>query len=281
MIRSGFILTPDQGYNGGLARHAWSRACRLFNLSGVYPSMSKTFEVPAELRADVGKGASRRLRRTGRVPAILYGAGQNPVGLTVEHNFLIHAIENEAFRSSVLDLVADGKRQQVILRDLQRHPFRPLITHVDFLRVSAGQMLRIEVPLHFVNEEQSPAARKAGIVISHQITEVEIASTPESLPEYLEVDLSGLEPGDAIMMSQIALPDGVTIPALEVSEDNDAPVVTALFIRESQGTGELAAEADAAADILPEVETVAESEEAAEDEDSAAEADEEDTRKDD
>ena len=233
--------------------------------------MSKKFEVSAELRADVGKGASRRLRRAGRVPAIVYGAEQDPVSLTVDHNYLIHAVEDEAFRSSVLDLVAGGKSQQVVLRDLQRHPFKPLITHVDFLRVSAGQILRIEVPLHFVNEEQSPAGRKAGVVISHQITEVEIAATPENLPEYIEIDLGSLQPGDSIMLSQINLPEGVTIPALEVSEGNDAPVVAALFIRESQGTGELAAAADAAADVAPEVETVAESEETAEDADETSE----------
>ena len=244
--------------------------------------MSKKFEVSAELRADVGKGASRRLRRAGRVPAIVYGAEQDPVSLTVDHNYLIHAVEDEAFRSSVLDLVAGGKSQQVVLRDLQRHPFKPLITHVDFLRVSAGQILRIEVPLHFVNEEQSPAGRKAGVVISHQITEVEIAATPENLPEYIEIDLGSLQPGDSIMLSQINLPEGVTIPALEVSDDNDAPVVAAIFIRESQGTGELAAEADAAADVAPEVETVAESEEADEDADEAAdESGDEESRKDD
>ncbi len=228
--------------------------------------MSKKFEVAAEPRADVGKGASRRLRRAGRVPAIAYGADQGPVSLTVDHNYLRHAVEDEAFRSSVLDLViSGGKRQRVVLRDLQRHPFKPLLTHVDFLRVSAGQALRIEVPLHFVNEEDSPAGRMSGVVISHQITEVEIAATPENLPEYIEVDLGALQPGDSVMLSQLALPEGVTIPALEVSEDNDAPVVAAIFIRESQGTGEMAAEADAAADVAPAVETVAESEDDAED----------------
>ncbi|TVS14242.1 MAG: 50S ribosomal protein L25/general stress protein Ctc [Wenzhouxiangella sp.] len=220
------------------------------------------------MRADVGKGASRRLRRAGRVPAILYGAGRDPVSLTVDHNYLLRAIEDEAFRSSVLELVVDNdKRQKVVLRDLQRHPFKPLLTHVDFFRVSAGQALRIDVPLHFVNEEKSPAGRQSGVVISHQITEVEIAATPENLPEYLEVDLSALEPGDSIMLSQIVLPEGVTIPMLEVSEDNDASVVTAIFIRESQGTGELAAAADAAADVAPEVETVAEAEESEDDAD--------------
>ena len=217
--------------------------------------MSNKFEVAAELRADVGKGASRRLRRAGRVPAIVYGADQDPVGLTLDHNYLIHAIEDEAFRSSVLDLVvAGGKRQQVVLRDLQRHPFKPLITHVDFLRVSAGQLLRMQVPLHFVNEAQSPAGRKAGVVISHQVTEVEILATPENLPEFIEVDLAELKPGDSILLSQIALPKGVTIPAIDASEGGDATVVAAVFVRASQGSGEMAAEADAAAPAPAEVE---------------------------
>ncbi|MGY6553881.1 MAG: 50S ribosomal protein L25/general stress protein Ctc [Wenzhouxiangella sp.] len=226
--------------------------------------MSKKFEVSAELRADVGKGASRRLRRAGRVPAVVYGADQAPVSLTVDHNYLFHAVADEAFYSSVLNLVVDGaKPQQVVLRDLQRHPFKPVLTHVDFLRVSAGQALRIEVPIHFVNEEASPAGRKAGVVISHQITQVEISATPENLPEYLEVDLATMEPGDSVMLSQIPLPAGVTLPALEISADNDAPVVTAVFIRAGQGSGELAAEADAT-DVSAEVETLAEAEESAE-----------------
>ncbi len=238
--------------------------------------MTNTYEVSAEQRADVGKGASRRLRRAGRVPAIVYGADQAPVSLTVDHNFIVHAIEDDAFRTSVLNLVVDGKKpQKVILRDLQRHPFKPLITHVDFFRVSAGQALRIEVPLHFINEEDSPAGRQAGVVISHQITEVEIAAKPEDLPDYIEIDLGKLEPGDSVMLSQLPLPEGVTIPILEVSEDNDAPVVAAIYIRESQGTGELAAEADAAADIAPDVETVDEADEEAESADEEGEEGEE------
>ncbi|MFP4207257.1 MAG: 50S ribosomal protein L25/general stress protein Ctc [Wenzhouxiangella sp.] len=223
--------------------------------------MSKNFEIAAELRADVGKGASRRLRRTGKVPAVLYGAERDPVSLTVDHNFLIHAIEDEAFRSSVLNIVIEGgKRQSVVLRDLQTHPFKPLIMHVDFLRVSAGQELRIEVPLHFVNEEQSPAAKQAGVVVSHQVTEVEIAATPENLPEYLEVNLAQLQPGESVLLSQIPLPAGVSIPQLAVSEDNDYAVVAAIYIREGQGSGEMAAAADAAVDMGSEVQTVADSE---------------------
>ncbi len=235
--------------------------------------MSKKFEVSAELRADVGKGASRRLRRTGRVPAVLYGGDRDPVSLTLDHNFMIHAIDDEAFRSSVLEMVvADGKRQNVVLRDLQMHPFKPLITHLDFLRVTAGQEIKMSVPLHFVNEESSPAGKKQGVVISHQATEVEISAAPENLPEYLEVDLAALQPGDSVMLSQISLPEGVAIPTLDVSDENDYAVVTAIYIREGQGSGEMAAESDAVAAVGAEVDTVDESEEAAEstDEEEAA-----------
>lgn len=207
--------------------------------------MSKKFEVSAELRADVGKGASRRLRRAGRVPAVVYGADKDPVSLTVDHNYLMHAVLDEAFHASVLDLVLpNGQRDQVVLRDVQRHPFKPLLTHVDFLRVAAGHLLRIEVPIHFINEDKSPAARKAGVVISHQITQVEVSSTPENLPEYLEVDLAKLEAGDSVLLSQIVLPAGVSIPALEAAGEHDAPVVTAIFVRAGQGGGETGAESE-------------------------------------
>jgi len=208
---------------------------------------SKTYEVPAELREDVGKGASRRLRRQKKVPAVVYGESRDPVSLTLEHDFILHAADQESFHASILELkVDDGRKQKVVLRDLQRHPFKPTIMHVDFQRISEENELRIAVPLHFVNEEESPAGRKGGVVISYLVTEVEIAALPKDLPEYIEVDLANLEPGERVMLSELKLPEGVTIPALEYEEDYDAALVSAIFIRESQGTGELAAEADAA-----------------------------------
>ncbi|MEN1727261.1 MAG: 50S ribosomal protein L25/general stress protein Ctc [Pseudomonadota bacterium] len=223
---------------------------------------SKSFKIPAEVRTDVGKGASRRLRRAGRVPAVVYGAERDPATITVDHDSVFHMANEEAFHSSILELtVGDGRKQKVVLRDLQRHPFKPTLTHIDFLRVSDDQQIRINVPIHFTNEEASPAGKQAGVVISHQVMEVEIDALPKNLPEYLEVNLSELEPGDSILLSQIDLPEGVTIPALEISEENDQPIVSAIFIRAGQGTGEAAAEADAAAaaDEGAEVETVAES----------------------
>jgi len=240
--------------------------------------MAKTYEVPAEIREDVGKGASRRLRRAKKVPAVLYGGTRKPVALTLEHDYILHAADDERFHASILDLkVADGRTQKVILRDLQRHPFKPTIQHVDFQRVREDTELRIEVPLHFVNEETSPAGKMGGVVISHNYTEIEISALPKHLPEYIEVDLAGLEPGGQVMMSELKLPDGVIIPALEYGEDYDAAIVSAIYIREGQGTGELAAEADAA---LAEAEELgldeaeaAEAEEAAEGEDGETEGD--------
>jgi large subunit ribosomal protein L25 len=233
--------------------------------------MSKEYKIPAEMRTDVGKGASRRLRRAGRIPAVVYGAGREPAAITIDHDFLLHQAEEEAFHVSVLELQVGKKKQPVVLRDLQRHPFKPLLTHADFLRISDDQEIRMSVPLHFANEEQSPAGRAGGVVISHQVVEVEIEALPKNLPEYLEVDLSTLEPGDSVMLSDIPLPEGVIIPLLEYEgEEHDYSIVTALYIREGQGTGEMAAEADAAMGEAAEVETIGEAEEA--DEDAGAEA---------
>lgn len=210
--------------------------------------MSKEYKIPAEMRTDVGKGASRRLRRENKVPAVLYGGTRNPVALTLEHDYILHAVDDESFHASILDLkVADGRSQKVVLRDLQRHPFKPRIQHVDFQRVREDTELRIEVPLHFINEETSPAGKKGGVVIQYNYFEIEISALPKHLPEYLEIDLANLEPGGQIMMSEIKLPEGVIIPALEYGEeDADYALVSAIYIREGQGTGEMAAEADAA-----------------------------------
>lgn len=239
--------------------------------------MSKQFKIPAEMRTDVGKGASRRLRRAGRVPAVVYGGDREPAAITIDHDFLLHEAESEAFHSSILELNVGKKKQAVVLRDLQRHPYKPLLTHADFLRVSDDHEIRMHVPLHFTNEEKSPAGKKAGVVISHQVVEVEIESLPKHLPEFLEVDLANLEPGESVMLSEIPLPEGVTIPLLAYEgEEHDYAVVTAIFIRAGQGTGEMAAEADAAMGEAAEPEVVGEEEvEGAEGEEAAEEGGEE------
>jgi len=212
--------------------------------------MSDTNFITAEIREDVGKGASRRLRRSGKVPAVIYGGQKDPVALTVEQRELLHAAEEESFYASVLEIrVGEDRVQQAVVRDIHRHPHKPLIMHIDFMRVSATEAIRMSVPLHFVGEEESPAGKKSGVVIQHQVTDVEISALPKHLPEFIEVDLSNMGPGESIMLSEIELPEGVTIPALAIDpEENDASVANAIYISEDQGTGAAAAaEAEAAA----------------------------------
>jgi large subunit ribosomal protein L25 len=211
--------------------------------------MSEQTSITAEIREDVGKGASRRLRREGKVPAVIYGGHRDPVSLTLPHAELLHEIENESFFSSILEIrVGEDRTQQAVVRDMQRHPFKPVIMHIDFMRVSAEEVLRISVPVHFIGEELSPAGKASGVVIQHQMTEVEIAALPRNLPEFLSVDLSQMDAGDAVMLSSIILPEGVTIPQLEMEgDDHDTPVANAVHVKESQGTGAAAAEEEEAA----------------------------------
>jgi large subunit ribosomal protein L25 len=235
--------------------------------------MSEKTTINAEIREDVGKGASRRLRREGKVPAVIYGGHRDPVALTLQQRELLHEAENEAFYASVLEIKVDEDRiQQAVVRDMQRHPFKPMIMHIDFMRVSAEEVLRMSVPLHFVGEEHSPAGKASGVVIQHQVTEVEIAALPKDLPEYLSVDLSRMDAGDVVMLSDIVLPDGVSILALTgAGEHIDAPVANAVHVKADQGTGAAAAaEAEAAlADELGELPI--EEEEGAEGEEEAEE----------
>ena len=210
--------------------------------------MSETTTIIAELREDVGKGASRRLRREGKVPAVIYGGQSDPVTLAVQQDELLNATDNESFFSSILEIkLGKDRTQQAVVRDMHRHPFKPVIMHIDFMRVSAEEVLKISVPIHFIGEEESPAGKTSGVVIQHQVTEVEIAALPKDLPEFLSVDLSEMDAGDAVMLSSIVLPEGVSIPAMEAEgDDYDPPVANAVHIKESQGTGAAAA-ADAEA----------------------------------
>ena len=187
--------------------------------------MSETFEVTAEPRSDTGKGASRRLRRSGMIPGIVYGAHRDPEMIQLGHNVLIHQLENEAFYSHILTLKVGESSQQVILKDLQRHPAKPFLLHVDFLRVSADEKLKTHVPLHFVNE-QICAGIKAGGIASHSLTSVEITCLPSDLPEFIEIDMTNLEIGDSIHLSELQLPAGVEIVALLQGEEHDAVVVS-------------------------------------------------------
>lgn len=209
--------------------------------------MSKTHEIKAQSRKDEGKGASRRLRRAAFVPAIVYGAGEAPQSIQIEHNTILLAAKHEWFFSSLLDLNVDGKVQKVLVRDWQKHPFKQLMLHMDFLRVNEGEALRASVPLHFLNQEQSPAGKTSGVVVSHNLTEVEISCLPKDLPEFIELDLGELNPGDIIHLSELKLPANVEIVALHLGESHDIAVVTANTVKE-EVEEEAEGEADAASE---------------------------------
>jgi large subunit ribosomal protein L25 len=189
--------------------------------------MATQHEIKATVRADAGKGASRRLRRTGQVPAVVYGGHAEPTSIEMLHNTVWLASAHEWFYSSILDLDVDGKVQKVILRDMQRHPFKPQIMHLDFLRVSADEVLRVRVPLHFLNQDTSPAGKAAGVVITHEVNEVEVSCLPADLPEYIEVDLAKLKEGDTLHLSDLTLPPRVEIPELKLGKEHDVAIVIA------------------------------------------------------
>ncbi|MFZ1181379.1 MAG: 50S ribosomal protein L25/general stress protein Ctc [Herbaspirillum sp.] len=167
-------------------------------------------------RKEQGTGASRRLRNAGQTPAIVYGGAAAPLSITLDHNALYHALKKEAFHSSILDLEIDGKVEQVLLRDFQVHAYKQLVLHVDFQRVDAAQKIHVKVPLHFVNAEISPAVKLSSGIISHVMTELDISCLPKDLPEFVSVDLAGLEVGHSIHLADLQLPNGVTA----VSQEN-------------------------------------------------------------
>ena len=187
--------------------------------------MSKTIELIADSRDDAGKGASRRLRRQGKVPAVLYGAGRPARSLTLDHQALLHQMENEAFYSSILSIRVDDKTQPVVIRDLQRHPAKRQVLHLDFLRIQEDAEIRMTVPIHFPGEEIAKGVKEDGGVISRMTTEVEIACLPKDLPEYLELDVTDLGMDELLHLSDIKLPEGVQIPILAQGDQYDQPVV--------------------------------------------------------
>lgn len=161
-------------------------------------------------RAKQGTGASRRLRITGRTPGIVYGGGVEPLQIEIDHNALWHALKKEAFHATVLDMELDGKDSKVLLRDVQMHPFKQLILHIDFQRVDATTKLHMKVPLHYSGDENSPAVKTDGCIANHVITELEVLCLPTDLPEFIAVDLSGLKKGASLHLADITLPKGVT-----------------------------------------------------------------------
>jgi large subunit ribosomal protein L25 len=189
--------------------------------------MATEHKISATGRNDEGKGASRRLRRAAQIAAILYGGTAAPQSIQLDHEKTWLASQNEWFYSSILDLDLDGKVQKVLLRDMQRHPYKQVIMHLDFQRVDENQALRAKVPLHFLNQEKSVAGKTAGVVVTHELNEVEVSCLPKDLPEYLEIDLSGLNIGDIVHLSEIKLPAGVEIPELKLGKEHDVAIVIA------------------------------------------------------
>jgi len=188
--------------------------------------MSVDFALNAELRSEYGKGASRRLRRMGKVPAVIYGGGEDPVSVTFDHEKLLHSLDQEAFYSHILTVDVAGKSQRAILRDLQRHPYKPTVLHMDLLRVRDDSSINVHVPLHFLNEDTCVGAKLEGGVISHNIVEIEISCLPKDLPEFIEVDTAELKLNDSLHLSDIKVADSVTIVELSHGEDHDHVVVS-------------------------------------------------------
>lgn len=187
-------------------------------------AIKKKFEIEVSVRNDQGKGASRRLRREAKVPGVLYGGGKDPVSIVIEHKVIAKALESEAFYSQLVTLKTGTDSERVILKDVQRHPFKPRVTHVDFQRVRPDVKLHINVPLHFLNAEKAPGVKESGGTISHNVNDVEIACLPDDLPEYLEIDLGNMQVNDIIHLSDIKLPKGVELVAL--AHDDDKAVVS-------------------------------------------------------
>jgi large subunit ribosomal protein L25 len=197
-------------------------------------------KVVANTRTLQGTGASRRLRRAGKVPGIVYGGEAQPAAIEIEHNPLFHALRVESFHSSILDMEIDGKSEHVLLRSVQWHPFKQQVLHIDFQRVNANQKITVRVPVHFMNQEISPAVKLSSAIISHVLNEIEVSCLPSQLPEFIELDLSKLEVGQVVHVSQVPMPEGVT-PVLHGKED---PVVVAAV----KPAGAASDEAEAAAE---------------------------------
>ncbi|WP_101925241.1 MULTISPECIES: 50S ribosomal protein L25/general stress protein Ctc [Luteimonas] len=189
--------------------------------------MATQHEIKVQRREDEGKGASRRLRHAGEVPAVVYGGDLKPVSIKLSHNDVLLASQHEWFYASILDLSLNGDVQKVLLRDMQRHPFKQQILHLDFQRVSDNEAIRTAVPLHFLNEDTSPAGKAADVVITHELNEVTVTCLPGDLPEFIEIDLGEMVVGDIIHLSQLKLPKGVEIPELAQGADHDVAVVVA------------------------------------------------------
>jgi large subunit ribosomal protein L25 len=208
--------------------------------------MKTSFELDAEFREHQGKGASRRLRREGKVPAILYGGHNEPRTLSLSHQKLLILLDNERFYSTILNLKVGAETQAAVLKDVQRHPYKNAIVHIDFQRVEENQKIRISIPLHFKGEAVSPGVKSQGGLVSHMRTEVEVTCLPKDLPEFIEVDISGLSLNESIHLSELKVPEGVHLVEL-AKEDAAVVAIHSPRAEEPEPTAAVAAEGAAAA----------------------------------
>ena len=213
--------------------------------------MSDQFEVNAEVREDMGKGASRRLRRLAdQVPAIIYGGGKGPQPLALVRKDLEKALENEAFYSQVLTVNVGKSKEKAILKDLQRHPAKNRVLHADFLRIDENVAIKVNVPIHFLNEDSCKGVKIGGGMIQHQTTDIEIQCLPSDIPTYIEVDMQDIDVGEIVHLSDITLPEGVTSVALALGEDHDLAVASVNAPRgsDSDDVDDAAADGDSVGD---------------------------------
>ncbi len=194
--------------------------------------MAEDFDLIAEYREDQGKGASRRLRRDGKVPAIIYGGGRPPRALSFDHNSVLRQLEDEGVFSSILNVKVGDRAQAAILKDLQRHPARRQILHMDLQRVVEDQEIRVNVPIRYLNEDIAVGVKQGGGKVAHLITDVEVVCLPRYLPEFLEVDIAELELDEMLYLSDIKLPEGVELPDLAQGKEQDQPIVSIHIIKE-------------------------------------------------
>jgi large subunit ribosomal protein L25 len=193
--------------------------------------MAKKFDLVAEIREDQGKGASRRLRHAGKVPAIIYGAGRPPRALSFDHNKVIKQLENESFYSSILNIKVGEKSQAAIVKDIQRHPAKARIMHMDLQRIVEDVKIKMNVPIHFLNAEEAEGVKTGGGSVSQLINDVEVTCLPKDLPEYFEVDILTLGLDEMLKLSDITLPEGVEIPQLAQGPEQDRPIVSIHIIK--------------------------------------------------
>lgn len=202
-------------------------------------------KVTATTRNAQGTSASRRLRRADKVPGIIYGGKVQPTAIEVDHNPLFHALRKEKFHASILEMDLDGKSERVLLRDFQMHPYKPQVLHVDFQRVAEDEAIHMRVPLHFVGEENSPAVKLNAAIISHVLSQVDVACLPRDLPEFIEVDLSGIKSTDVLKVSDLKMPPGVK-PVLRGKEN---PVVVTVSVPGAQAEEDTSAAPTPAAEV--------------------------------